>query len=303
MSDCECAVNKLQYNNPLDEYLGSLTPVLITLAMFFVFKQVASLLGSSPTLINFALMMLGFAWGWSTAMPVVSDVGQYVFGKSNYLTFVKACKCYHKNTSCKKPEPYNTLTQWYIYIAAQVSMVLGGVLIVFELPVLKSLKFTPVGIIRMVVVMILGTLGVVPKHWITMTLMLVTGICINIHFWSMSANCEDLLELKDDTYHNILRQGTPLIALLAPFISSMIMILFKETKNHKNELNTSWNTEDHDLNHYLEKVANNKMNTKYKRDTIKINRLKKEKFRKNPPPSPLSPPPLRANIGGAFVEG
>jgi hypothetical protein len=243
---------------------STIATLLILVTIYFVaFKAMARALGANPTLINFALMLMGWAWGWATATPILTDSGSFLFGASDYEVFLKRCKCHEEhNASCNKPDGYYNGTQWYIMIASIISAVLGGVLLVFE--IFTPLKVTPLGIIRMIVVMVLGMLGLVPTRTSTMVMMVVIGVLVTIHFGFLRASgC-------NANFDPFVSYGIPWLAVLSPFVNGIAVILWDKLKGRS--IKQSFDAEEHNMNNLvngmgddMEKRMMSSMMTRYRK--------------------------------------
>ena len=245
------------------------TLLILGIIYFVAFKAMARVIGANPTLINFALMLMGWAWGWATATPILTESGSFLFGASDYEVFLKRCKCHEKhNASCNKPGGYYTGTQWYIMIASILSAVLGGILLVFELA--TPLKVTPLGIIRMLVVMVLGMVGLVPTRTSTMVMMVVIGVLVSTHFGFLRASgC-------DADFDPFVSYGIPWLAILSPFVNGIAVIFWDKLKGRS--IKNSFDAEDHNMNNLVNGMGNDmeqrmvtRMMTRYRK---KISNMK-----------------------------
>jgi hypothetical protein len=247
--------------------------LLILVAIYLVaFKAMARVLGANPTLINFALMLMGWAWGWATATPILTESGSFLFGASDYEIFLKRCKCHEEhNASCNRPSGYDTGAQWFIMIASIISAVLGAVLLVFELA--TPLKATPLGIIRMLVVMVLGIVGLVPTRISTMAMMVVIGVLVSIHFGSLSGCNTDL-----DPF---VSYGIPWLAVLSPFVNGILVIVYDRIFTRRS-ISQSFEAEEHSMNNLVNGMENDmerrmmtSMMTRYRKKISNMKAAKK----------------------------
>ena len=264
--DVHSPVKNVLSQVPILNWAPSTIATLLILAViyFVAFKAMARALGANPTLINFALMLMGWAWGWATATPILTDSGSFLFGASDYEVFLKRCKCHEEhNASCNKPNGYYTGPQWYIMIASIISAVLGGVLLVFELA--TPLKATPLGIIRMLVVMVLGMIGLVPTRISTMAMMVVIGVLVSTHFGFLRASgC-------DADFGPFVSYGIPWLAVLSPFVNGIAVILWDKLKGRS--IQQSFDAEEHSMNNLVNGMGND---MEKRMMTSMINRYKKK---------------------------
>jgi hypothetical protein len=269
---------------------STIATLLILATIYFVaFKSMAKALGANPTLINFALMLMGWAWGWATATPILTDSGSFLFGASDYEVFLKRCKCHEEhNASCNKPDGYYTGTQWYIMIASIISAVLGGVLLVFEIA--TPLKVTPLGIIRMLVVMVLGMVGLVPTRMTTMAMMVVIGVLVTTHFGFLRASgC-------NADFGPFVSYGIPWLAVLSPFVNGIAVIVYDRIFTRRS-FSQSFEAEEHSMNNLVNGMGNDmeqrmmtSMMTRYRKKISNMKAAKKAEgarylSRKNSTPS------------------
>lgn len=246
--DVHSPVKNVLSKVPIVNWFPSTIATLLILATiyFVAFKAMARALGANPTLINFALMLMGWAWGWATATPILTESGSFLFGASDYEVFLKRCKCHEDhNASCNKPSGYYTGTQWYIMFASIISAILGGVLLVFELA--TPLKVTPLGIIRMLVVMVLGMVGLVPTRMSTMAMMVVIGVLVTTHFGFLRASgC-------NADFGPFMSYGIPWLAVLSPFVNGIAVILWDKLKGRS--IKQSFDAEDHNMNNLVNGIG------------------------------------------------
>jgi hypothetical protein len=234
---------------PILNWAPSTVATLLILAIiyFAAFKTMARVLSANPTLINFALILMGLAWGWATATPILTESGSFLFGASDYEVFLKRCKCHKEhNASCNKPDGYDTGTQWYIMIASIMAAVLGGILLVFELA--TPLKVTPLGLIRMLVVMVLSMIGLVPTRKSTMMMMVVIGALVSTHFGFLrTSGC-------DADLTPFVSYGIPWLAVLSPFVNGIFWIILDKLKGER--INQTFDAEDHNMNNLITNMEN-----------------------------------------------
>ena len=274
--------------------------LLITLALHTIlFKPMTGTMSSvEPTLTHFGLVMRGGAWGWATGAPGLTPSGELVFGESKYATFVTICKCHRKhNATCNKPSGYDGWMQLVIYIASFMSMVLGGVLLVFELA--TPLKVTPLGIVRMLVVMVLGILGMVPTTKGQMAMMVLTGMLISVHYSSLSASCDDLLDDKEDRWHKFVRTGIPFIATFSPFVNGAMVTLWDRLSSRSTGGDVNGNNDynyifEGDVNNHNNYYDNNR-NFSHKVDPAnsRIQSSRKQSIQNSRKQSTRNPPPTK----------
>lgn len=97
--------------------------------------------------------------------------------------------------------------------------------------------------------MLLGVLGLVPTKISTMVMMVVTGVLMNIHFWSLKSDC-------DQNLHPFVRLGIPWIAASTPFVNGIAVLAYDKLVM-KRTFKESMQSEEDNLNNFMNKMNAN----------------------------------------------